>query len=59
MEYLIKIRKKKLKHVWVITTNSANSIVSFGSLLELATIKLLQKEDPETIEPVARTRRVA
>ena len=40
-------------------SNSANLIAVFGSLFELTTSKLLQKENPEKIKPDARTRRGA
>ena len=40
-------------------SNTANLIAIFDRSLKLATNKLLQKENPETIRPVARTRREA
>ncbi len=40
-------------------SNTANLIAIFERLLELTTNKLLQKENPETILPIARTRREA
>ena len=40
-------------------SNTANLIAIFERLLELTTNKLLQKENPETIRPIARTRREA
>jgi hypothetical protein len=38
-------------------SNTANLIAIFERSLKLTTNKLLQKENPETIRPIARTRR--
>ncbi len=40
-------------------SNNANLIAIFERSLKLTTNKLLQKENPETIRPIARTRREA
>ncbi len=40
-------------------SNTANLIAIFDRSLKLTTNKLLQKENPETIRPVARTTREA
>ena len=40
-------------------SNTANLIAIFERSLKLTTNKLLQKENPETIRPIARTRREA
>ena len=40
-------------------SNSANLIAIFEESFELTTNKLLQKENPGTIRPIARTRREA
>ena len=40
-------------------SNTANLIAIFEMSLKLTTNKLLQKENPETIRPIARTRREA
>ena len=38
-------------------SNTANLIAIFERSIKLTTNKLLQKENPETIRPIARTRR--